>query len=669
MHNYLSTIIIAIAISLTFLLSEYMVSSIEKIVFILLTSLSFGYFLTFKNLSNIKASDKLNTLMNTNDDLLFFKDKDFNYIDCNTEFLKLVKKTKEEVIGSNDFELFSKEKATLFREMDMKMLEKNEISNNYEWVDYPNGRQAYLQAKKIPFYYNKTDIGVLGMTRDITEAMKDKIAAEESSLAKSEFLASMSHEIRTPLNAILGFVTILQKNIKDETSKGYLDIIDSSGKSLLTIINDILDFSKMQSGKFTIDKHDVNIVDELSNSILLFTSKAYAKYLNYHVYIDPKMPSILKVDVGRINQIISNLLSNAIKFTPMYGLIKVSITYVNEDLIISVQDSGIGIAKENIDKVFSAFSQADSSTTRKYGGTGLGLSISSTLAKLMEGTLIAESEVGIGSIFTLTLPTKVINSEVIEFIDKDIIKNRKIAILNNNIESQDTVLLLKQYLHDFGIESILLLDTYQENGYDLLFFIPDDEYNEMIVENQKLAIALLKEDTIILADREHIHPLHTPFVPKVIVEIFKKVYSQSVAPKSNIEITMIEEIQFNAHLLVVEDNVTNQMLIKLLLTDYGITFAIANDGVEAVELFKKYKFDMVLMDENMPNKNGIEAMLEIKEYEKQNSLSSIPIIALTANALQSDQDKFKAVGMDGFVPKPIDNKILESELKKYLKVI
>jgi len=274
-----------------------------------------------------------------------------------------------------------------------------------------------------------------------------------------------------------------------------------------------------------------------------------------------------------------------------------------------------------------------------------------------------------GSTFTLRLPTEVINSEVIEFIDKDVIKNKKIAILNNIIECQDTVLLLKQYLHDFGIESILLLDTYQEDGYDLLFFIPDDEYNEAIVETQKLAIAILKQDTLILAQREHISSLHTPFVPKVIVEVFKKVCSKSVVTQSYTENTMDEEIQFKGHILVAEDNVTNQMLIKLLLTDYGLTFAIANDGVEAVELFKKYKFNMVLMDENMPNQNGIEAMLEIKEYEKKNSLSSIPIIALTANALQSDQEKFKAIGMDGFVAKPIDNKILENELSKYLKII
>ena len=211
---------------------------------------------------------------------------------------------------------------------------------------------------------------------DVTTSRDEAIAAEKS---KDNFLATMSHEIRTPLNAILGFVTILKKRITEPKDVSYLNIIDTSGSSLLAIINDILDFSKIQSGKFNIVPNEMNPIEEFSNTTMLFASKAYEKHLIYAVYIDPNIPQLIKVDDVRVIQILSNLLSNAIKFTPRDGMVKVRIIIQNNELVISVQDSGIGIAKENISKVFSAFEQADSTTTRKYGGTGLGLSISSKL--------------------------------------------------------------------------------------------------------------------------------------------------------------------------------------------------------------------------------------------------------------------------------------------------
>ena len=501
------------------------------------------------------------------------------------------------------------------------------------------------------------------LQKQIINLTKARDKAIQAEIAKDEFLANMSHEIRTPLNAILGFVQILRKKIKVEENIGYLDIIHNSGNSLLTIINDILDFSKIQSGKFNISKYPVNPVDEFSNTALLFASKAYEKNIVYAVYIDPKMPKSLELDGTRVTQVISNLLSNAIKFTPEDGEIKVKVVFNKEELVISIQDNGIGISKENQAKVFSAFEQADGSTTRKYGGTGLGLSISSKLAALMNGKLTLTSEENKGSTFTLSIPTKVLDAKAQEFLDTQNSNICNVAILDNSIGSSAYGKLIKKYLQDFGMNKITEITQFQE-GYDLIFFVPDDDYNEEIVNAKIPAVAMLRSNTIKLGDFEHIEALYAPFVPKSIVESISNMKIKQT-PQNDEEI----EVSFKGNILVAEDNKTNQMLISFLLDDYGLDFTMANDGVEAVKLFKEASYDLVLMDENMPNLNGIGAMQQIKAYEKENSLVLTPIIALTASVLKSDKEMFTDAGMDGFVGKPIDNKELEEELSKYLKKV
>jgi len=483
----------------------------------------------------------------------------------------------------------------------------------------------------------------------------------------------MSHEIRTPLNAILGFVTILKKRTTEEKSLNYLNIIDNSGKSLLTIINDILDFSKIQSGKFTITPYKIEPVEEFSNACSLFASKAYEKHLIYAVYIDPNLPQTIEVDAVRVKQILSNILSNSIKFTPDDGEIKVKITIEDSQLIISVQDSGIGISQENISKIFSAFEQADGSTTRKYGGTGLGLSISSQLASLMNGELSVNSELTVGSVFTLKVPVNIINNSNKKLINSDKIASYSFAILNNCQSCSSQAKLIKKYLIDFGAKDILELEEFNSKDnakYDILFFIPDDCYNEDIVNSKKEAIAMLRSNSIKLANLPYIQPLYAPFTPKTITQAINDTNLQdlNLIKSQKIE-SDIEEPKYSGSILIAEDNKTNQMLISLLMEDYGIEYKIANDGLEVVEMFKEANYDLVLMDENMPELNGIAAMKRIREYEQNSSLLLTPIVALTASVLEADIDNFLKEGMDGFVGKPIDTKKLEVVLNKYLKRI
>ncbi len=592
----------------------------------------------------------------------------------NDKFVAVSGYSKEELIGHDHSMLNSGLHDEKFWSDMYKTVQANRAWNAQIRNRRKDGSFYWVDSTIIALHDSKHKIkGYIAVRTDITkqkeeaeELIKAQELAEESTKAKSEFLASMSHEIRTPLNAILGFVTLLKKEIQGPKAQEYLGIIDMSGKSLLTIINDILDFSKMQSGQFVIDTYEIEPLDEFNKAVMLFSSKAYEKHLNYITYIDPNIPSKIKVDGIRINQILSNLLSNAIKFTPLYGQVRVDVYCEDANLTISVQDTGIGITPEQQKNLFESFTQADSSTTRKYGGTGLGLTISKMLAKLMKGELRVESEQGVGSTFTLKLPIEILDDKSVSLVNTEVISKLRFAILNTSHEFQDSMNMIVTYLKSFGVTSITELNSYQKDGYDVLFFAPDEEYNLAIIEAGIPAVAALRSSNIKLADFTYIAPLYAPFTVQTIIEAVTDTGVNVKQSETQTVVDEDEELEFKGHVLIAEDNKTNQMLIKLLMMDYGITFKIANDGVEAVELFQKEHFDLVLMDENMPNMNGIEAVQQIRAYEEENKLLLTPIVALTANALQSDRERFLEAGMDGFVAKPIDNTLLEQELGKYL---
>ena len=377
------------------------------------------------------------------------------------------------------------------------------------------------------------------------ELMVEKNKAISATKAKDEFLANMSHEIRTPLNAILGFISLLQEKKFDKESHQYLTTIDNSGHSLLGIINNILDFSKIESGKFELEPVQFNPHREFQTVSDLFRAKASQKNIIYSLHLDKNIPNILKADILRVKQIISNLLSNAIKFSEEHQAISLNIKYNEQGstLFIGVEDQGIGLTKSQQITIFDAFSQAESSTTRKYGGTGLGLSISSKLVTLLGGELKVESEIGKGSHFYFTIPVKAI---------------------------------------------------------------------------------------------------------KGTLEVKKEQHTAT----------------FNGHVLLVEDNKTNQMLMSAILKKKNLTFDIANDGIEAIESVQNQHYDLVLMDENMPNLNGIEATKQIRN--KGGKFTNLPIIALTANAITGDREKFINAGMNDYLTKPVNIKELERVFSSYL---
>ena len=538
-----------------------------------------------------------------------------------------------------------------------------------------NGEPYYVDTVIAPLFDLDDKItGYISIRQDVTErieSVESAIVAEELALeakeeavqaekSKDDFLSNMSHEIRTPLNAILGFVHLLEKSDLNSKDKGYLSVISNSGNSLLSLINDILDFAKIRSGKFSLDPYEFDPLYEFESAIELFTSKMNEKKVAYLVYIDPFIPKTFKADAIRIKQILLNFLGNAIKFTPEHGSIRVQILFNKETEMLSiyVKDCGIGIKKENKDKIFMAFSQEEMDTSRKFGGTGLGLSICQSLTVLMKGEIGLESEEGKGSTFFVHLPVKTVrereswssDSEVALFYDQSL---------------KGEYALLEKYFKEMKVPYLLT----QEDGD-----IPDAEY--LIFSNDYYEKHLLKSSDksklerqkIILLDFIHgsheslasnIEKLFFPIYPTKIFKLFgSAVQDESV---------VVENKKYQGHILVAEDNKTNQMLITILLDEYGLDYTLAEDGVQAYEAYQKASFDLVLMDNNMPNMSGIEATEKILEYEQKNSKNYTPIIALTANASNEDRERFLASGMDDFLSKPIDVKELERVLDSYLK--
>jgi signal transduction histidine kinase/DNA-binding response OmpR family regulator/HPt (histidine-containing phosphotransfer) domain-containing protein len=411
--------------------------------------------------------------------------------------------------------------------------------------------QERIFSVKIQQVTNYTsDIYVITLT-DITELEEVKEKAYAAVKAKGEFLANMSHEIRTPMNGILGFTALLQKTQMNEKQSHYLDLIDTSTQTLLNTVNDILDYSKLESGKFELDTIPVRPIDALKKIGEIFTLKMEEKGIKYTVSIDPILKSCIKIDLLRIQQIITNLISNAIKFTPSGENIHFYSRFLlrNENEIklrIGVKDSGIGIPKAKQNLIFQSFSQADSSITRKYGGTGLGLSICSQLAVLMESELKLLSEEGVGSDFYLDIWVKICN---------------------------------------------------------------ENELQELCNETQK----------------------------------------------------PIGKTVFDAKILLAEDNEINQILFQEILSQYGIKTEVANDGKEALEKMAKTPYDLILMDINMPNLDGVKA-LKIARYQDIHT----PIVALTANAMEGDREKFLELGFDEYLTKPLDFKEVERVLIHFL---
>ncbi len=499
---------------------------------------------------------------------------------------------------------------------------------------------------------------------EVTKLINARQEALEAGQAKESFLSSMSHEIRTPLNAILGFVSILLEEDHNPRHSHYLSIINNSGKNLLGIINDILDFSKLRSGVFSVEKKVFNPHEEFSHVLELFSQSAYAKNILIRSFIDPKIPYELIADPLRIKQVFSNLMSNAIKFTPEGGEVEVVVEYNGSNLSIVVRDSGKGIDESEQEKIFDAFEQAK----HTQGGTGLGLSISKQLVEHMGGAISYENSDLTGSCFTFTLPVNKPDT-VAEFpFDPVPFQRLRIAILCESVEQEERFKYLRRYFDSFGLNTFCIRN-FDEDEYDILLFIDENMTPEMREELKLLdvaSIALLSSPDDKYENIANITPLVYPIYCEKMYHVFLEALELTPNDDESF-VQQKKQRRFNGHVLVAEDNIANQELIKIILERYGLSYYIASDGLEAVQTFKVASFDLVFMDEQMPRKDGLEATHEILEYERVQHKKHTPIIGLSANVIEGAKERALSFGCDAFLGKPIVIREFEAVLDQYLE--
>ncbi len=537
-----------------------------------------------------------------------------------------------------------------------------------------NGNSIPVEIMLNPIIDNNSITGAVITFLDISdrkkteeELQKAKEEAEAANTYKSEFLANMSHEIRTPLNSITGFLEVLRNSDLNRNQKNYLNIIEDSASNLLQIINDILDFSRIEKGKLEIDSIEFNPYEEFESAVDLLAAKAYNKNINYQVYIDPHIPKILKGDPLRINQVLINLIGNAIKFTTQGGTIRVEIKVLTQSskctLFFKVTDSGIGIPEDKQTIILEAFTQADSSITRKYGGTGLGLAISSSLVKIMGGQLQFTSETEKGSSFFFAIKfDKADNGPVWNVTEKALlfyVKNR-----------DEDVSIISQYMDEMKLAHVVCSDysSYSNEDFSCAYFFEyeDDNFLQECHEfkNQwQIPLILISKTFKIHYDAIFDYIIYCPITG---LKLFKAL--ETISSDENIFHVALKNqaTRFNGTILVAEDNANTQKLMTILLKDLGFDLEIASDGVEAIELYKNKSFDLILMDINMPRCDGIEAAKTIRRMEEENDEHSpIPIIALTAKAMKGDRQKILASGMNDYLTKPLNKVMLVSVLHNY----
>ncbi|WMW81616.1 response regulator [Undibacterium cyanobacteriorum] len=638
-----------------------------------------------------ESENKQRMILDNAADAVFVAGPDERWIYVNDLALNMLGFERDEVLGNLIYDLLPDAHREIGRRtFNQRLQQEKFIRQEIRLLTKAGGQvPVEMNAALLP------DGSIYGSCRDITSRkefetalIKAKIGAEEASRAKSEFLATMSHEIRTPMNGIIGMTELTLDTELDAQQREYLELVKVSSNSLLGIINDILDFSKIESGKMILERIEFPLRELIATTLKSLALRAEQKHIELVYQIDPELPHVLLGDPGKLRQVITNLVGNAIKFSDS-GVISVDVDLEDRDdeevkIYFAVTDSGIGIPADKIEHIFQPFSQADASTTRRYGGTGLGLSISSRLVSGMQGQLQVVSEVGKGSSFFFSaifgigeisekhVPDIELQGLNVLVVDDNSINRKYIGDTLRNWNMQAAAVESAHQAVQSVIKSreenkpfdLIVLDTCmpEQDGFSLASQLREEG---LLGKSKMLMLSSAgSQDDAKRCEEFGIagyvrKPISQSELQFAIESVFKGV-SNGAMHYAHLAANLRENEQKALRVLVAEDNPINQKLARSLLEKWGHQVDVAENGLLAIAMHKRHAYDVILMDMQMPEMGGIEATQKIRAMEQGDA--HVPIIAMTANAMQGDKERCLEVGMDHYLSKPIKSDLLRGLL-------
>ncbi len=598
-------------------------------------------------------------MMNTIPDSLYYKNLSGGYLGCNKAYEELIGLTEEQLVAKTASDIFEPEKALVVEQVEQKIIASNEVHIEQETIVSKTGETRLIRWLYSAITSSQGEaLGILGLGQDITEqqtSMRNLSfaaeQAEKASQVKGEFIANISHEIRTPMNSIIGMLQLLQDSTIDTSQQSYLKIAETSAQNLLSVINNILDFSKASAEKLEVESATFSISKVLESSFANSVPKAMQKGLLLDIQLPPNFPEYLQGDEVKLGQIFTNLIGNAVKFTEQGQVVVtaevVEQTESSEQLCFYIRDTGIGIEEEQQKTVFEAFSQADSSVTRKYGGTGLGLTITCQLVELLNGSIELESQVGVGTVFKLSFEfARVQQQPKVQMVDASWL------YWDHDLEVRQ---LLENKLSSYGLKPELLPNNEElELAQNSILLCRPETLTTLVSKvTELIESGQLKLQPVSFSYNTESRKLsQLPHLPMLTAPVSAKNIVTNAVEQSLLLSSQVSEHKAQlsgAKLLIVEDNRVNQQVLTLMLQAEGAQVVVTSNGAEAITAIKDEHFDLVLSDIQMPVMDGISLVKKLRRDKH-----TVPFVIVSAHTSESDVQNSISAGANEHIAKPIN---------------